>query len=146
MKILIVEDDPSTRSSMKETLKAAGHHVTTAASGMEGILHVEILQYDLVLVDLKVRGIDSFQFAEFMSCHWNTFDTPVLIVSVLKDRESKSLARLFNCAGYLEKPLSPAELFDAVLHIHRRVRSYLRPCRSIHVAQDMRRTIQSWVH
>jgi DNA-binding response OmpR family regulator len=112
--ILVVDDERDTRTLVHDLLVPAGHHVTTAASVLEAIIHVEISRFDLVLLDLRIPGIDGFQFAEFMSSHWNTFETPVLILSCRKDRESKSLARVYNCAGYLEKPFSPAELLDSV--------------------------------
>ncbi|HLY76008.1 MAG TPA: response regulator [Planctomycetota bacterium] len=121
MNILLVDDDDDARTLTKDLLASAGHHVTAAASGFEAIMHVEIQHYDLVLLDLMMPGVDGFQFAEFMSCHWNTFDTPVIIVSCRKDAESKSLARVFDCAGYLEKPFSPAELFDVISGIEPRI-------------------------
>jgi len=114
MNILLVDDEDDTRKLTRELLVSAGHQVTAAASGVEALMHVEIQRYDLVLLDLMMPGIDGFQFAEFMSCHWNTFETPVLILSCRTDNESKSLARIYHCAGYLEKPFSPAELLDAV--------------------------------
>ena len=120
MNILLVEDDDDARTFMKDLLVSAGHGVTAAACGLEAIMHVEIQRYDLVLLDLMMPGVDGFQFAEFMSSHWNTFETPVLIVSCRKDPESKSLTRVFDCAGYLEKPFGPAELLDAVSQVGRR--------------------------
>jgi DNA-binding response OmpR family regulator len=120
MNILLVDDEHDARTFTKKLLATAGHHVTAAASGMEAIMHVEIRHYDLVLLDLMMPGVDGFQFAEFMSSHWNTFDTPVVIVSCRTDPQSRSLARIFACAGYLEKPFSPAELFDVISGIGNR--------------------------
>jgi len=120
MNILLVEDEDDARAFTRDLLVSAGHHVTAAASGIEAILHVEIQRYDLVLLDLMMPGVDGFQFAEFMSCHWKTFETPVVIVSCRKDPESKSLVRVYDCAGYLEKPFSPAELFDVLFTVERR--------------------------
>lgn len=120
MNILLVDDEEDTRIYLKNLLFSAGHGVTAAASGVEAIMHVEFQRYDLVLLDLMMKGVDGFQFAEFMSCHWNTFETPVLIMSCRKDPESKSLARIFDCAGYLEKPFSAAELLDAISRIEQK--------------------------
>lgn len=118
MNILLVDDEDDTRALVRDLLVSAGHHVTAAASGVEAIMHVELQRYDLVLLDLVMPGITGLQFAEFMSSHWNTFETPVLITSCRRDMEAKSLARLYSCAGYLEKPFSPAELFDAIARAH----------------------------
>jgi two-component system phosphate regulon response regulator OmpR len=114
MNVLVVDDETDARALLRDLLMPAGHRVTTASSVLEAILHVELQSYDLVLLDLSMPGIDGFQFAEFMSSHWNTFDTPVLVVSAHEDPERRSLARVYNCAGFLAKPFSPAELFDAM--------------------------------
>ncbi|HLY10916.1 MAG TPA: response regulator [Planctomycetota bacterium] len=114
MNILLVDDERDVRTLIHDLLVPAGHSVTMASSVLEAIVHVELRRFDLVLLDLMMPGIDGFQFAEFMSSHWNTFETPVLILSCRKDPESRSLARIYNCVGYLEKPFGPAELLDAV--------------------------------
>jgi len=121
--ILVVDDERDTRTLIRDLLGPAGHRVTSAASVLEAIFHVELRGYDLVLLDLAIPGIDGLQFAEFMSSHWNTFETPVIVLSCRKDRESKSLARVYNCAGYLEKPFSPAELFDAIGAVFEKLRA-----------------------
>jgi CheY-like chemotaxis protein len=114
MNVLVVDDDADTRSLLRDLLQPAGHRITAAASVLEAILHVELQRFDLVLLDLTMPGMDGLQFAEFMSSHWNTFDTPVIIVSARGDPESRSLARVYNCAGFLQKPFEAAELFDAI--------------------------------
>jgi len=114
MNVLVVDDDADARSLLRDLLVPAGHRVTAASSVLEAILHVELQRYDLVLLDLSMPGIDGLQFAEFMSCHWNTFDTPVIIVSAVRDRERRSLARVYNCADFLAKPFSAPELFDTI--------------------------------
>jgi DNA-binding response OmpR family regulator len=124
MNILIVDDEGDTRAFVHELLASAGHRVTTAGSGVEAILQVEIQSFDLVLLDLMMPGIDGYQFAEFMSSHWNTFETPVVIVSCRTDPESKFLSKIFNCAGYLEKPFGPAELLDVVDRVDRERHRY----------------------
>lgn len=119
MNILVVDDDDDARAYVKDLLVSAGHQVTAAASGVEALLHVELQRYDAVVLDLMMPGIDGFQFAEFMSSHWNTFEIPVLVVSCRNDPESRSLVKIFACAGYLSKPFSPAELLDALAAINR---------------------------
>jgi DNA-binding response OmpR family regulator len=123
MNVLVVDDDADARSLLRDLLASAGHRVTGAASVLEAILYVEMQRFDLVLLDLSMPGMDGLQFAEFMSCHWNTFDTPVLIVSARGDPESRSLARVYNCAGFLAKPFGAAELFDAIAAVPERDRS-----------------------
>ena len=120
MDILVVDDEKDSRTLLGDLLEGAGHRVTTASSVLEAIVHVEAQRFDLVLLDLLIPGIGGLQFAEFMSSHWNTFETPVVIQSARADHESRTLARLYNCAGYLEKPFGPAELFDAIASVHAR--------------------------
>ncbi len=122
MNVLVVDDDADARSLLRDLLGTAGHRVTAASSVLEAILHVELQRFDLVLLDLTMPGMDGLQFAEFMSCHWNTFETPVIVVSGRDDAESRSLARIYDCAGFLAKPFGAAELFDAIAALPERLR------------------------
>ena len=112
MKILVVDDDPDTRRLLSDLLKGAGHSVTLAVDGAQGLIHVRIRNYDLVLIDLMMPGIDGFHLAQMLSTSWKTFDVPFVIVSCLSDEQSKSWARLNGCAGYVEKPFQPWKYLD----------------------------------
>lgn len=119
MNILVVDDEKDARVLMRELLTQSGHAVTLAADATEAMMHVQMLPYDLVLLDIMMPGIDGHQFAHFMSTHWNLFYVPILVVSCRTDARSKSWAKLNGCVGYIEKPFSPGDLLDAVRKVER---------------------------
>ena len=121
MKILAVDDEADTRRLLKDLLEQAGHRVTVAADAIEAMLHLKLQNYDLILLDLMMPGIEGPKLAQIVGSHWNTFDIPILVISCRKDEEAKTWARLIGCVRYIEKPFSPPELLDAVLAVRRRV-------------------------
>jgi CheY-like chemotaxis protein len=114
MRILAVDDEADTRRLYHDLLHSAGHHVVTARDAVEATAHLRLGGFDLILLDLMMPGIDGLQFAQYLSTHWDTFEIPVLVVSCKADEESRSWTRLQGCRGFLPKPFSPAELFDAM--------------------------------
>ena len=120
MKILAVDDEKDTLRLLREILETAGHHVTTAASATEAMVHVRVSRFDLVLLDIMMPGQDGHQFAHFMSTDWKLFDVPIIVISCRTDAESKSWAKLNGCVGYIEKPFSPGDVLDAVSAVEER--------------------------
>lgn len=120
MKILVVDDERDTRALLKDLLTQAGHHVTEAPGAAEAMMRVEVTRFDLVLLDWMMPGMDGGQFAQFMSTHWDTFETPIIVVSCRRDPETKSWARLNNAVRYVEKPFSTTEILEAVREVEQR--------------------------
>lgn len=114
MRILAIDDEADTRKLYHDLLTQSGHQVTTARDAVEATAHLRLHRFDLILLDLMMPGIDGLQFAQYLSTHWDTFETPVLVVSCRSDAESRSWTALQGCKGFLAKPFSPAELLDAM--------------------------------
>ncbi len=120
MTILVVDDEEDTRNFLRDLLVHAGRSVTTAGSAAAAMVHVHLQQYDLILLDIMMPGIDGHQLAQFLTSHWNTFDIPIVVISCRKDAESKSWAKLNGCVGYIEKPFSPVEILETIEAIERK--------------------------
>src|SRR6185369_17662504 len=60
-RILHIEDDPGNRLLVRKLLQAAGHSVTDAADGLEGVQLACAERPDLVLVDLNLPGLDGYE-------------------------------------------------------------------------------------
>lgn len=61
MKALIIDDDPSIRDGLAQTLERRRHEVTTAGTGLDGLREFERGGYDLVFLDIKMPGIDGIE-------------------------------------------------------------------------------------
>lgn len=119
MNILAVDDETDTRLFLRDLLTQVGHHVATAASAEEAVAALERDPVDVVLLDLMMPGTDGFELGRSLARSWTTKDLPVIVISCLRDEESKSCARIFGCTRYLEKPFDPGELIEALQDIDR---------------------------
>lgn len=110
-KILIVEDEVSIAELEKDYLELSGFEVDmehTGDSGLEKALDVE---YDLVILDLMLPGIDGFEICRKIREEKNI---PVLMVSAKKEDIDKIRGLGMGADDYITKPFSPSELVARV--------------------------------
>jgi CheY-like chemotaxis protein len=111
-KILIVEDDPTTRQFLSGTLKAAGYSVTAAANGRAAIDRLKKEGYDLVLTDIWMPRVNGF---ELMAWLRNRADSPRVVVLTSDDTPQTLLTAVREQAyHYIHKPVDPKELLRLV--------------------------------
>ncbi len=115
MKILAVDDEEDTRRLLKDLLTQAGHQVFTVSSGLEALAAVQMIRYDVVLVDLMMPKVDGYQVIRSITDHWVNRRVPVVVISCRRDDRSREFSKIFGCARYLAKPFRPEELLQ-VLH------------------------------
>ena len=110
-RILHIEDDPANRLLVRKLLQAAGHEVTDAADGLEGVRLACADRPDLVLVDLNIPGLDGFEVALRLRGEASLAGVPIVAITAEGDRET-SLA--VGCDGFLQKPID-ARSFSSVI-------------------------------
>lgn len=111
-KLLVVDDEPSVRSSLREILEQEGHEVVTAASGEEALARLGQDSFDLILVDLKMEGIDGLQvMSEAMRV---VPDTVVIILTAYGTLDSAIDALRQGAHDYLLKPCNVKEIVASV--------------------------------
>lgn len=112
MRILIADDEAIIRLGLKAMLEDMGHQVVGAASdGASAVRLARSLQPDLVILDVKMPGLDGLQAAEAITA---ARPVPILILSAFADRELVERASSVAVHGYLVKPIRPAELGPAL--------------------------------
>lgn len=103
--ILIVDDEPGIRSSLKGALEDEGFLVSTAASGEEGLEQIEKNKPDVVLLDvLMPAGIDGIETLRRIKASGS--DTAVIIISGHGNIEMALTAIELGALDFVEKPLS----------------------------------------
>jgi CheY-like chemotaxis protein len=113
--ILLIEDDAPIRGLLTRMLVAAGHQVTAAANGAEGLRLWREQAADLVLTDIQMPGINGIEVMQQLSS-----DTPKLpVIAVSGGARSRDLALLgtvglLGAVGLLQKPLTSAALQAAI--------------------------------
>lgn len=101
-RILHIEDDPGNRLLVRKLLTNAGHVVTEAADGLEGVRLACAERPDLVLVDLNIPGLDGYEVTLRLRGEPSMRGVPIVAITAEGDRGS-SLA--VGADGFLQKPI-----------------------------------------
>jgi two-component system nitrogen regulation response regulator NtrX len=111
-RILVVDDEPAIRDTMRMILEYDGYEVLLAGSGQEGLTMAERDSPDLVFLDIKMPGLDGL---EVLSRLRGTNETlPVVIVSAHGSTTTALEAGRLGAFRFIEKPLSKDYVLDAV--------------------------------
>ena len=116
-RILIVEDEARIESFLRRALTSCGFDVDSVGASEPALAACKRVQYDLVLLDLLLPGLDGFTFLE--QIYELRPDQEVLVLSALSDVESKVRCFELGAADYVTKPFVLAEL---IARIRTRVR------------------------
>ncbi len=104
-RVLVVDDDRSTRSALRYALELNGFGVDESTSGDEAIERLQSEQTDLVVLDAVMPGTDGFSTCTRIKDMDDTRETPVLMITSLDDRESIERAFAAGATDYITKPL-----------------------------------------
>jgi len=108
--LLIIDDEVTLRRSLARILQTAGHEVTTAGSGQEGLLFVSQQTFDLVLLDIRMPDMNGLEVLD--AIHSKFPDLPVLLFTAQPDMNSAVEALRRGAIDYLLKPLNPQTLIN----------------------------------
>ena len=109
-RILVVDDEPSIRQILAEHLSARTYEVLTAADGFEAGRFVATFRPDVVLLDLKMPGMDGFQICRTIKADPETSSTVVIALTGYYSPETE--ARILECGAIrcFSKPIEPSAL------------------------------------
>ncbi|MCM1569814.1 MAG: response regulator transcription factor [Roseburia sp.] len=110
-KILIIEDEVSIADLEKDYLELSDFEVDTFYSGDEGLKAALTGEYNLVVLDLMLPGMDGFEVCKRIREEKNI---PILMVSAKKDDIDKIRGLGLGADDYMTKPFSPSELVARV--------------------------------
>ncbi len=113
-RIIVLEDDATTRLLITTVLKKFEHEVTAIDNGAEGLLVVLAEQPDLVITDVMMPKLSGFEVLAEIRQTPEIADTPVILLTSLSSREDMRAGMTQGADDYLTKPFSPAELVASV--------------------------------
>ncbi len=122
MRILLVEDDPTTSKSIELMLQNANLNVYATDLGEEGIDLAKLYDYDLILLDLNLPDMDGHDVLRQLRLA--KVETPILILSGDDDTESKLKGFGFGADDYMTKPFHRQELIARIHAIVRRSKGH----------------------
>jgi len=110
--ILVVDDEPVARQSLTDILKLEGHNVTSAPNGQSAVEHVRTHPIDLMIVDLRMPGMDGLEVVQVVN--QISPDTEVILLTAFGSTETAIQALRLRIHDYLLKPASPAQILASV--------------------------------
>jgi diguanylate cyclase (GGDEF)-like protein len=121
--ILVVDDRESNRHLLKDVLESAGHNVLCASDGVQAIEFAITGRPDVILLDVKMPGMDGFEVCVKLQALAETATIPIIFVTANYAEEQDTLHGLeVGAYDYLVKPISRSVLLARVgvmLRIHR---------------------------
>jgi diguanylate cyclase (GGDEF)-like protein len=111
-RVLVVDDEIHMLQSLEGLLGLNGYAVDTALGGVDACCYLESVQYDLVLLDLNMEGIDGFAVMDFIAS--KCIDVETVVVSGKTGFDAVRNALRKGASDFVKKPYSPEELFATI--------------------------------
>ena len=111
--ILVIDNDPFMRELTRVYLESAGHVVTLAGGGVEGLAQARSLKPAVIILDFSMPGLSGAETLKQIRADPDISKTPVLMLTAWSSDASRVEAENLG-ATWLEKPLSGEALIDAV--------------------------------
>jgi two-component system, OmpR family, response regulator len=118
VRLLLVEDDPKMAALIRRGLLEEGHAADVAAAGDDALWMAQAVEYDAIVLDLMLPGIDGFEVCRRLRRDgvWS----PVLILTARDGVEDRVAGLDAGADDYLPKPFSFAELLARLRALARR--------------------------
>ncbi len=122
MRVLLIEDDPSTSKSIELMLTAEGFNIYCTDLGEEGIDLGKLYDYDIILLDLNLPDMHGYDVLRKLRT--SKVNTPILILSGMGELENKVKGLGYGADDYLTKPFYKEELVARIQAIIRRSKGH----------------------
>ncbi len=120
IQVLVVDDEPRYLKLVRYNLEAAGYEVITAANGEEALSMVAGTNPDLIILDIRLPGIDGYEVCtrirEFSA-------TPIIMLTAKGEEREKVQGLRLGADDYVTKPFGAEELVARVESVLRRSRN-----------------------
>lgn len=136
--ILVVDDESSILEMLEAALTGAGARVTTAVDGTTALVAVVNDPPDLILLDVKMPGMDGWGLLERLSGAPRTARIPVALETCIEDFVSFDKARREGVAAFISKPFRVSEVVETC----RRILSGSRPLQGTAAPDEESPTVQ----
>ena len=122
MRVLLIEDEPTTAKAIELMLAAEGFTVYKTASGEEGVDLGMLYDYDVILLDLNLPDLHVYDVLKQLRV--GKVQTPVLVLSGISEMETKVRSFGFGADEYVTKPFDRAELIARIHAVVRRSKGH----------------------
>jgi len=120
--ILVVDDSPTIRRVVVDSLTAHGYRVCEAADGVEGIREIATQRPDLILLDITMPRLDGYRLCRLVKSHATTRHIPVVMLSGKDGTFDRLRGRLAGSSDYITKPFDTPTLLQKIEHFLNKAR------------------------
>lgn len=119
MRILVADDDPRQVAVLLAHLAPLSHVILAASGGAEALKLIENVAVDLVLIDLRMPGVDGIDVLHHIRARPELARMPVVLITSQHEREARLAAMEAGADDFVEKPPDPAILRARVTNLLR---------------------------
>lgn len=112
--LLLIDDEPALLRALSVRLSSAGHEVAIASSGEMGLLMAGQRRPDLILLDVRMPGMDGFEVCRQLKTHIGLSMVPVLFMSANVMDSVRVTAQQVGGIDVLAKPFQSQKILDAI--------------------------------
>lgn len=112
-RILVVDDNESIREVLSEQLALQGHSCDLATNGKEGLLRVQEREYDVIISDIDMPGMNGIEFLKRIHPYVES-TTPFMILTAYGEWDYAMEAIRLGACNFLQKPFEQADVVEAV--------------------------------
>jgi DNA-binding response OmpR family regulator len=102
--ILVVEDEIVTQRLTRKILEERGYEVVVAEDGVDALMALGKINFDLILCDINMPNLDGFKLVEFMNTK-NIF-IPIIFITIREDVEDEIRGLALGAKDYIRKPVN----------------------------------------
>jgi len=110
-RVLVVDDEEIVCNSLQRVLQEAGYDVVTAFNGQEALDKMSQLEIELVLLDIRMPGLDGFQVLRLIR---ESSNVPVIMLTAVNDMNTVCDTLSLGADDYVKKPFRTRELLARI--------------------------------
>lgn len=118
MQVLVVEDEVRLAETLAQLLQEQKYRVDVVYDGLDGLAYAESGQYDVIVLDVMLPGLDGYEVARTLRKRKNA--TPILMLTARSEVADKVTGLDCGADDYMTKPFAPEELLARVRALTRR--------------------------
>jgi two-component system chemotaxis response regulator CheY len=115
--ILAVDDSPSMRQMVGQTLRAAGYDVIEAADGVEALEKAKGKVVDVVITDVNMPNMDGITLVAQLRALPSYRLVPLLLLTTESSPERKAQGKQAGATGWMVKPFNPDQLLATLARV-----------------------------
>jgi DNA-binding NtrC family response regulator len=120
LRIMVLDDEPIVCKRLKPALEKQGYHVDTFTESVDAMEQIEQVEYDIIITDLKMKGIDGMKLLSEAKRRWPKTEVIVITGFATMDTAKESFHQ--GVFDFIAKPFKLTEIQQAVRRAEEKIR------------------------